>query len=416
MNILKLAAQLTLDGTRFKAGLKEAEVASTRFAGSIGSSIKGQLAAAFGGAALVAFATSAVKETAALKDQAEQARMTTTEWQRLKIAAEDASISESEIMSSQNKFNQNRREAVESNIALRETFEKYGMTLEDLQNPQIGFIDFLGKANAALKDMSAEEKAKAGVELFDMIGKAGSKLEGFFQSVEKFKNKPVIAPEAIGGLDKADKKLASIWRSLKEVTALTVGQLVSVPGMIYNAYQQRGALGPDISQADRVRLEEEYNLSRPSKPSEMFTAKEQKDAAEKAKRDAEKAEKDALKLEKDIDTYNFKNLTPDMQRASIEAALQEVMQAGRFDVNSDGPDKRAILELLGQLPQSQFSRPGASSLTSVGQWSGRNFVNSGDSGVVKAAKDLLKPAQDTAQTLKEINAKVVKGKTLNATI
>jgi hypothetical protein len=31
MNILKLAAQLTLDGSRFKAGMKEAEVAVTRF-------------------------------------------------------------------------------------------------------------------------------------------------------------------------------------------------------------------------------------------------------------------------------------------------------------------------------------------------------------------------------------------------
>ena len=412
MNILKLAAQLSLDGTRFKAGLKEAEVATTRFGSNIGSSIKGQLAAAFGASAMVAFAAQAVKDTAALKDQAEQARMNTTEWQRVKLAVEDAGLSETEFLSSQNKFDQNRREAVESNEELRKTFLKYGMTLDDLQDPQQTFVDFLGKANKALNNMSPEEKARASVELFDMLGKAGPKLEGLFAAVEKFKNsKEIVAPEAIDGLDRADKKLASIWRNLKNVTAMTVGQLISAPGMAYDAFQQRNALGPAITAEQRVQLSAEADANREvNKPADLFKTKEQRDLEARAKKSAEQAVKDAEKFAADRDRFNFKKMSESEQRALIESKLKEQMSVM-------GPiDQRSVLDLMQQLPGSKFSKPSASSLTSVGQLSGRNFVNSGESATVRAARELLKPAQESAKTLNEINLKVKPGKTLNATL
>ena len=53
MNILKLAAQLVLDGKGFKAGLKEAEVSANRFGNNVAKDIKSKLAGAFGVGALV---------------------------------------------------------------------------------------------------------------------------------------------------------------------------------------------------------------------------------------------------------------------------------------------------------------------------------------------------------------------------
>jgi hypothetical protein len=419
MNILKLAAQLSLDGTRFKAGLKEAEVGASKFAGNVGSALKSQLAGAFGAGALIAFGVHAVKATADLQDLAEQSMMTTDQVQKLKAAAEDSGLTFEDLFSSQRKFASQRKEAAEGNENLRESFAKMGMSLEDLNNPGIGFIDFLVKAESALSKMTITEKRNSINELGEVLGKVGPRLTGFLKAAQESSGEFMASPAAIARLDALGDAWGRVGRQAKAAVAEMAAESTMpksgasmleglLPGLAklsldaFRAFTKKETLGPPAPTEEQMS-----QMQAGTKP--LFTDK----AAEKrAKERQDQAEKDAAKFQEDRAKFNLKNMSPDAQRATIEEQLRQQMSVM-------GPvDQRQVIDLLNQLPAAQsFSRPAAASLTQSGQWSGRNFVNGGgDSGVVKAAKELLKPAQETAKAVTELNAKTKAGKTLNARI
>lgn len=77
MSILRLAAQLTLDGTRFKAGLKEAQAASGKFSNDVSRDIKGQLASAFGIGALAYGIKRLIDFNSQIKDTADSLDIST---------------------------------------------------------------------------------------------------------------------------------------------------------------------------------------------------------------------------------------------------------------------------------------------------------------------------------------------------
>lgn len=107
------------------------------------------------------------------------------------------------------------------------------------------------------------------------------------------------------------------------------------------------------------------------------------------------------------------------KQASLEARIREGMDfigeaesVGGMTTASAGARK----DLMGLIEQLQglnnFKAPGASSLTSVGQFGGRSFVNSSENEVVKAAKELLKPTQETAENTRKLEAKLKPGGTV----
>lgn len=437
MNVLKLAAALTLDGSRFKAGLKEADVSSKRFAGNIGSALKGQLAAAFGGAALVSMVKQTLQETAALKDMAEQSQMTTDEVQRLKAAAEDSGLTFEDLYAAQTKFAKQRREAAEGNKELRAEFEKFGMTLEDLNNPSLGFVDFLGKAAKALDGMNMRERATATAELADMLGKVGPKLQGFLQALQEAKDTPLVSKRTIETLDLLEAALNKVERKVKGLVAESFVGLFN-PDSLKQFIRSLGALGgvPGMLLAKKLIPEEEgmrpalgdlRQSEQDGEQAPLFTDKsaiKEAEAAQKQAGDAAiKAAKERADLEKEIADYNFKQLSAKEQQAVIEERLRAIVeaarakqQAGRFDPEADttiDAEKKAALELLGQMPQQQKGGD-QSSLARVGQWQGINYQNKSESEVVKAAKALLDPAKRTAEATETLAKQ--KPKTINAGI
>jgi|GEM_PF-6974188 len=71
MSILRLSAQLALDGTRFKAGLKEAQVSANKFGTDVSRDIKNQLAGAFGFGALTFGIKRLIELNSQIKDTAD---------------------------------------------------------------------------------------------------------------------------------------------------------------------------------------------------------------------------------------------------------------------------------------------------------------------------------------------------------
>ncbi len=417
MNILKLIAQLSLDGTRFRSGLKEASAVANNWSKELGGSIKGELAAIFGAAAFVAFTKNAIASTVALKDQAEQSRMSTDEVQRLAAAAENAGLKWENIAQAEIQFNQHRRDAVESNKELRDTFEKYGMTLDDLQNPQLKFMDFLKSANAAMSEMSAEDKARSGVELADMLGRLGPKLTEVVTGLKAVNKEPIVSKEAIEELDSASKKLDKMGRKTKGFIGESAAMFSKNPWLLiggpYTLWKmthfKKNGTGESGAGSSPENTNDGSGGSRYS-GEPLFKDK----IALKEANDIKKAQ---LELEQAIFKVQLQQLSMSEQRASKEGRLREQLEAIAFAEGQGFDASKERMEAVGMLGDILNDKPGArpdnGALAKVGQWSGRNFVNGGpESDIVKTARETLGIQKSAAKSLENIDRKVTAGRTI----
>jgi len=414
-NFLTLAARLSLDGTRFKAGLKEAEGAANKFSKDIGSSLKGELAAVFGAGALVAMVKGALSETAALQDLAEQSQRTTDEVQKLSAAAQDSGLEFNDIATAQRKFATQRREAAEGNKELRDEFEKFGFTLDDLNDPEKNFINFLESAQTAMSKMTLADKTKAIAEMTDMLGKTGSKLSGFLNALDEHKIDSLIHPEVIAELDRAGDSMGQLWRNTKNVIATTTAGFLRLPDVIGDmVWGGRGKTAEDRDRELKMSSSE-IGKATPGKPLYEDKAKSAQDAKEAAA-----LLKDKLDLEKGILEYQLKQMSAKERTVFLEQEMRNLLltvgeKQGRFGEGGEvdiTPERKAALDLLGKLPDSKQSRGDQSSLARVGQWQGINYQNTGENATVKAVKELLAPARQTAEGIQKIAA--APAKTINA--
>lgn len=432
MSILRLAAQLTLDGTRFKAGLREAQAASGQFAKNIGSSLKGQVAAAFGAGAILAFVKEAVTYTANLKDQAEQMHVTTDELQRLIAAGDAYGIKVQDLMTAERQFNQNRREAVEKSRELRAAFQRMGITLEDLQDGSFGLSQAMQKAGQAMSAMTLDEQRRALNDLADIFGtKVGPKLREFLKGLEETKNEPIVSQKAIDQLDKAIDKLSQILRIAKGITAVGVLEYLDMIGFGFGA--QRGVpivmegAGKKMEKPPKIELpdtaptytaEEEEMLSG-GKPPLFKKTIEQIEAEEAEKRAQEDVDKaglkavhDKLELEKAVFRVMLQQMGAADARLAKEEQLRRQLEAIQlaeehgFDATKERMDALEMLEGLSK--PKDAGRIDSSQLTKVGQLStGRNVVIAEkDSELLAEARKILGMNTKQRDLLQKLEEKI----------
>lgn len=419
MNILRLIAQLSLDGSKFKAGLKESQSMAKGWSKEMSSSIKGELAAVFGAGALLNYAKNTLAQVAALKDEAEQAQVTTAEYQRLGIAAEEAGLKEGDWMQAQQRFNNTRKEAVESSQALRDTFAKYGMTLDDLQNPQLKFIDFIAKANTALENMTPEQKARASAELFEMLGKVGPKLQGFFKELEKHKDDKIVGDESIANVEKADKAIAKLGRTLKILFADNINNPLIFP--ITGDEVSRLA---NLSNKINPKGDQEWEGSAGHQSASDAQAKLYKDGiAEEARIAFEKQMQEImesrLSLEKAIFKVNLDQMSVSDQRAAKEQKLAEylsnvaVMEGEGEDASREREKAVGVLaDLLNDTEtttqnERRTGQLDTNPLTAQGQLGGgRREIYAEASPVVREIQKLLQPTIAMKTAMEALNIKI----------
>ena len=227
MPILSLLAKLGIDGRGFKAGLKEAEAATNKFAGNL----KTQLAAAFSVAAAGAFVKGLADTVGRIKDLGDQYGITTDEVQKADVALRQNGLQFENLGQSLQKVGQARRDAVEGNDELRDSFARYGVTLADLNNPQLRNYDLILKIAAAIKDQNLT--ARDQVELTDLLGHRSLKLLTTLQELHKFDSLKIFTAEDVQRIDQANKKLEELHRRLKVFAAES---LTAIPSMRFSDF------------------------------------------------------------------------------------------------------------------------------------------------------------------------------------
>ena len=422
MNILKLAAMLTLDGSRFKAGIKEAEVAANRFGKDTLGALKGEFAAAFSGGALVYFVKNALESVGALQDMAEQAHMTTDQVQRTSAAAEDMGMSFQDVANAERQFNQHRKEAIETNEELRDTFSRYGVTLDDLQNPQFKFFDFLQKANVAMNAMDEDQMTAGLNDMADILGnRVGPRLQEFIKNLDKVKDRPIVDAKTVKDIDEAGDSLHAMMTQAKGLAALAaVHPMQFSEAMVERQFQMiptwlqkfllPGRFSMNAGTMPDPQISQDYD--EPIGP-QLQNRKVGRDLIAEKKQSAFDKAQEALQQ-----ASMMFGLTKQQQ---LEAQLREGMdfinyaesEAGGPSAASLGARKDA-LGILSQLAGMQSGKLDVASMTKVGALAGGRgaFVNAGENELVRQAKELLGVNKTSNDLLVQIRDK--KGMIVNA--
>lgn len=177
---LQLVAKLGLDGKAFDSGLSRARQKTRAF----GSAIKGQLAAAFGTAAIVGMTKKAVDFADTVNDMARKTGATTDKIQEMAFAAAQSGSSLENVGKAFTKIQDSQGKAMVGTLGQVEAFQRLGFSMDDVSNMDaVEIFEQLGskfsKVTPSAQDLSdiLLIMGKSGKENFRMLTEGLSDMQ-----------------------------------------------------------------------------------------------------------------------------------------------------------------------------------------------------------------------------------------------
>lgn len=209
MALLSLVAKLGLDSTGFQQGINKASKQASQF----GSSLKTTLAGAFGAGAMIAFAKGIAETTNRIKDLSEQFGVSTDDVQNIDYAMKQSGLSFEDFAAAMTKMGPARREAALGNEELAATFQKFGVTAEDLQNPLLSNKDILMKVADAMRGTNVTAADQAAI--MDLLGPKAAKMANVLAGLDGFQAPSLFSEDDINNIDQITKELEVFWRDVQ---------------------------------------------------------------------------------------------------------------------------------------------------------------------------------------------------------
>ena len=189
---LSLIAKLGLDGKAFDTGLSRAQQRTRRF----GSAIKGQLAAAFGTAALVGLTKKSVEFADKVNDLARKTGVSTTKIQEFAFAAAQSGTSIDTVANSFVKIQDAQGKAMTGTLTTVEAFQRLGFSMQEVQ--RMDAVTIFEQLARKFKDV--KPTAQDVSDLFLIMGKSGK--ENFRLLTEGLEDMQQAAHKAGAIMDK----------------------------------------------------------------------------------------------------------------------------------------------------------------------------------------------------------------------
>lgn len=218
----KITARMDLDGRGFEAGLK----GMTGKLQSFTNNAKGMVIGALGVGSIEEFVRRTGSKMIEIRNAAKQFQITTDEVQQLGKAAGKSGLEFEDFGTAMDKMGTARVSAIEDSQKLRNTFERYGITLKDLQDPQIRNIDLLKKMSAAIRENGGEMTARDRANFRELFGKSGAKLIESLKELDS-KDDKLIKKEDIERVYQATRAIKALG---KEIQLLGAGPIGTVAG------------------------------------------------------------------------------------------------------------------------------------------------------------------------------------------
>lgn len=151
-----------------------------------------------------------VGQAGVIKDQAEQSDLRPEEVQRLTKVGRASGIEFNDFAVALGNISAQRRAAAEGNEEMRATFARFGVTLEQLNDPAVRHIDLLGRIAAKSRDATQAERTM----LRDLLGKRGEKFGSALGGLDDV-GKTVVSDESIARLDEYGKRWQGFFGDMK---------------------------------------------------------------------------------------------------------------------------------------------------------------------------------------------------------
>lgn len=230
--MINLLSRLGLDLSPFKRGLAEAEIAGRKTAAGLartfGPALKESISnlgagSALAGAGAVAYFTKKLIDNAShTADLAEQYQLAVREVLALQAAAEDSGIQFERLGGAIDKLGNSRKDAATKNEALRKEFAKFGVTLQDLQNPALTNLALLKQMGSAMQGM---EMTPAAREAFgELVGEKGQRLLEFIRAINESKPLVIVTEDQIRALDRMGDRFTAVFRLGNQLAQMRLGK------------------------------------------------------------------------------------------------------------------------------------------------------------------------------------------------
>lgn len=417
MSEARVVARLDGDGSGFERMLVSASAKAESFGSNVVGGLKAQLAGLFAIGAIEEGIRSVINYSGHIHDLAKQADITTDEVQRIGYAAKEIGLEFEDFQTALSKVGAARRSAAENNDEMLAGFKRFGVTLEDLQNPALRNVDLMYKMADAMKSMDLDASDRQ--TLRDFFGKSGDKLAEGIANIDKFKDRPIVSQKDIESINKLQKAIDKL---------ITTAKVAASGPIAAQADNLSEALDPKTSLANRakalLRFAQNFTLGggvvtgflsknlaesstginpdaahSPSSPSRasligggaLFTDKRGIEAEQLKTRLDEIAYQNALKL-----------LTPYERRISLLKEINALLGAANVMSQLTPNDQRAALhyrikaeEKIGELESIKQPKIPNDSLVRVG-----NFIGAGAQNIPTIQDKIVR---ENTNALRDLN-------------
>lgn len=276
-----------------------------------------------------------------LGDQAEQVDFSPANYQKLRAVAEDAGIGADKLGSALGRMNKAQAE-IATDKKLQQAFSALGISVDDVIKARPDqLFEMIAAGLAKTGDRSA---------IFDILGRGASALIPTLAQVAngfdkvKVSSAGIISDKDIEAIDKADKKLNALGRTLQVFGAKAIGGAITG---IETFFGRLGAISGGGSPLDYDRMIAE----------EDARAKAEKAASDEARRKAEQERQMRnLETQRKIDPLEAANKTLKSEQSDIKRADEDRRErADRLKREVDDAAVRQNLEgrLMGRGDRDQ---------------------------------------------------------------
>lgn len=349
MALLSLVAKLGLNTTGFDQGLSKAGKQASAF----GSGLKTVLAGAFSVAAITGFVKGIADTVGRIKDLSEQFGVTTDEVQNIDYAMKQSGMSFEDFGAAMNKLGPARREAATGNQELADTFAKFGVSAEDLQNPLLSNKDILMKVAEAMRGTNVTAADQAAI--MDLLGPKAARLANVLAGLDGFEAPSMFSEEDIAAIDQISKELELFWRDVQIGAVESTKSVIDFGKDIYTflstLFDELGKRwkdvlnpfksGSSIAESVNAAVDEagRQAAQREDDRANEQAQREKDRASAKKKRDEELKNAGPLFKQKDQETEEVKT-----QQTQLPA-LRQADQLGRIGAFSGGTSNNVSAQL-----------------------------------------------------------------------
>jgi hypothetical protein len=266
-----------------------------------------------------------IRRAMQVKDMSDVSDLSVRDTQEADKAARQNGRSFDDVATALSNLGAARKDAAEGNRELRDTFRAYGVTLQQLQNPQKTNLDLLKQMGAAIEGIKLTPAQRQ--DLREILGRSGDKLGPTIRAMTRGSNSIMVGEGAANNIERGVNAVRGLASEGQAVAANATGSVLGWGFKFANWAPIKWSRG----HLAKIRSSLPLGLSGLGVAAAALNPKSDKgaspDPAAAARAAQEKADKDAKQMYFDKATREAAEMEMDAQKAANDLAFSRLSPA-----------------------------------------------------------------------------------------